>query len=181
MGEQFPATGEIGMTKRHFILIDEREFTASVSEDGTALIVELEGTTGRIELSPERGPSLRTLTIGGKPCTVGVNRTKEGLRLTINGEVYAVDVTDPRSVRYAAVAKATATIRRQIIKAPMPGMIVKLLVKEGERVSKGQPLVILNAMKLENDIRSPTDAIVTAVHVAADQPVDKGTKLVTLG
>jgi pyruvate carboxylase subunit B len=58
-----------------------------------------------------------------------------------------------------------------VIKAPMPGSVVKVLVADGDEVEVGQSLVIVEAMKMENDVRSPIDGVVKAVNVAAGDSV----------
>jgi pyruvate carboxylase subunit B len=62
----------------------------------------------------------------------------------------------------------------------MPGIVVQLLVQPGDAVEKGQPLLVLEAMKMQNEIAAPSDGSVKAVHVAEKQAVGSGEKLVTL-
>jgi pyruvate carboxylase subunit B len=66
------------------------------------------------------------------------------------------------------------------IKAPMPGMVVRLPAQKGDAVKKGQSLVVIEAMKMENDLKSPADGIVTAIHVAERTAVEKNARLITL-
>ena len=63
---------------------------------------------------------------------------------------------------------------------PMPGIIINLLVSQGDQVKKGQGLVIIEAMKMENELKSPRDAVVTSIHVTRGDSVDKGTLLMEL-
>ncbi|MCC7012736.1 MAG: acetyl-CoA carboxylase biotin carboxyl carrier protein subunit [Planctomycetes bacterium] len=62
----------------------------------------------------------------------------------------------------------------------MPGVVVKLLVQEGAAVEKGQPLLILEAMKMQNEIAAPAAGVVKALHVREREAVASGAKLVTL-
>ncbi|MEY3441785.1 MAG: hypothetical protein RLZZ519_66 [Bacteroidota bacterium] len=66
------------------------------------------------------------------------------------------------------------------IKAPMPGLIHSIKVSEGQKVAKGEPLLILEAMKMENVIKSPADGVVGKISIAQGQNVEKGAVLVTL-
>ena len=66
------------------------------------------------------------------------------------------------------------------IEAPMPGSIVSVAVKPGDAVKKGQLLLVLEAMKMENEIVAPQDGTVTAVHVQAGASVDSGAPLLTI-
>lgn len=66
------------------------------------------------------------------------------------------------------------------VKAPMPGLILQVMVEEGQEIKKGDPLLILEAMKMENVLKSPTDGNVTAVGVEVGQSVEKGKVLIKL-
>jgi len=66
------------------------------------------------------------------------------------------------------------------LRAPIPGKIVKVLVAAADHVKAGQPVVVLEAMKMENEVRSPRDALVAQIHVREGQSVDSGQDLVSL-
>jgi biotin carboxyl carrier protein len=69
----------------------------------------------------------------------------------------------------------------QRITAPMPGKVVRILTAVGELVTKRQPLVVVEAMKMENELRAPADGVVAELHVQEGQSVEAGTLLVVLG
>jgi glutaconyl-CoA decarboxylase len=69
----------------------------------------------------------------------------------------------------------------EVVSSVMPGIVRSVSVEPGQTVEKGQPLLILEAMKMQNEIRAPRDAVVEKVHVGADTVVAKGDALVTLG
>src|SRR2546422_4321868 len=66
-------------------------------------------------------------------------------------------------------------------RAPMPGLVVRVEVADGQRVDAGAGLVVVEAMKMENELRAPRAGMVQTVHVAVGQAVEKGMPLVTLG
>lgn len=66
------------------------------------------------------------------------------------------------------------------IKAPMPGLILKVLVTEGQAIKKGEPVLILEAMKMENVFKAPGDAVVKAIKIEERQAVEKGEVLIEL-
>jgi biotin carboxyl carrier protein len=76
--------------------------------------------------------------------------------------------------------KATLETGDKVIKSPMPGRVVKVLVAQGDHVHPGQGVVVLEAMKMENEVRARVAGTVADVHVAAGAAVDGSTKLVTL-
>ena len=80
----------------------------------------------------------------------------------------------------AAPAAAPAAAGAEKITSPMPGTILAVNVQEGAAVKKGQALMILEAMKMENEINAPRDGVVASVNVAKGQTVESGTLLCTL-
>lgn len=103
------------------------------------------------------------------------------LRVRVNGEAYEVRITDELDAlieRMGLSANTAHTIAD--VKAPMPGLVVKVLVQPGDSVTKGQPLLILEAMKMENIIKAPGDATVKEVFAEAGQAVEKNQLLVRL-
>ena len=80
----------------------------------------------------------------------------------------------------APVAQPQAVAGGEEVKAPMPGAILSVSVKQGDAVKKGQVLFILEAMKMENEILAPKDGVVAALSVQAGQTVETGSLLCTL-
>lgn len=103
-------------------------------------------------------------------------------RLYVAGEVIDVAVEDARDRRHALLLRQTASGRARIVqlRAPMPGLLKEILVAEGDRVSRGEPLCILEAMKMENELRSPGDFIVGSIAADAGAPLEKGGAIMRL-
>ena len=97
------------------------------------------------------------------------------------GQRFDVEVVDERTRQIRAL---TGTRRPAsgsgIVVAPMPGLVVRVEVAAGQRVDAGAGLVVVEAMKMENELRAARAAVVAAVHVAPGQAVEKGAPLVTL-
>jgi biotin carboxyl carrier protein len=108
--------------------------------------------------------------------------TRGAYILWIDGHRFTVDAVDERTrvIRDLTAAAAGAQGPRPLV-APMPGLIVRLHVAIGDEVAAGQPLVSMEAMKMENELRSTSAGRVTAIPVAPGQPVEKGAILVELG
>ena len=100
----------------------------------------------------------------------------KNLKITVNGTTYDVQVEETGASAPAAPAVAAA----EVVSCPMPGTIVSVNVSAGQAVKKGDVLVVLEAMKMENEIMAPHDATVAAVHVNKGDSVDSGTALVSL-
>ena len=115
-------------------------------------------------------------------------------KVTVNGNVYEItlEVIDKADIKQpvaeekaksapAAAPAAPAAAGATTISAPMPGTILKVNVQAGSTVKKGDVLMILEAMKMENEIMAPADATVASVNVAQGAAVEAGTVLCTLG
>jgi len=108
------------------------------------------------------------------------NSCKE-MTVSVNGNDYKVQIQDT----YDALIKkmgllSTASQKVSDIKAPMPGLVIDILVESGEEIEEGTPLVVLSAMKMENIILAPNGGIIKSIEVKKDQAVDKGQLLITL-
>ena len=123
--------------------------------------------------------------------------------ITVNGQTYVVDVEEVGGVQTAAPVRAAAPVAAapvaaapaaapkaaaaapvaggEPVKAPMPGNILDVKVKAGDSVKAGDTLLILEAMKMENEIMAPCDGAVTSVSVTKGAAVESGTLLCTIG
>ena len=90
-----------------------------------------------------------------------------------DGEIYSLDVSEKG-------ARTRARHRDQTTSAPMPGVVLKILVKPGDVVKKGAPLVVLEAMKMEHQIVAPRDGVVRAVNCVEGEMVQPGIELVEI-
>ena len=104
--------------------------------------------------------------------------TKVNVRL--RHAVVPLELLDERKLRMRRATGRFTVEGAQAVAAPMPGRVAKLLVKAGDEVKAGQALVVLEAMKMENELRSPTDGKVAEVLVREGQAVDAQTKLCTV-
>ena len=110
--------------------------------------------------------------------------------ITVNGASYEVDVEEIGGAPTAAPVRPAAPVAPvapaapvagEAVKAPMPGNILDVKVKAGDSVTKGQTLVVLEAMKMENEIPAPHDGKVLQVIVTKGSTVEAGATMVVLG
>lgn len=117
-----------------------------------------------------------SMIVDGVCYEVHFSREGHDYTLLINGEHYEVSARN-RRVRSAVGGAAKMLTGRQVIQAPMPGRVVRVLVESGAEVKAGDTLLVLEAMKMENQLRSPIDGRVMEVTAVEGQVVQPGHKL----
>jgi len=125
----------------------------------------------------EIAPHILSVLLGGQSFEITVTPSPDGkLKLQAGGQDFIAEVIDPRAWSGRRHGAVEAEGRQQIL-APMPGKVVRLLVREGDHVESGQGLLVVEAMKMQNEIRSPKSGIVERVLAKEGQPVNAGEAL----
>ncbi|EAU61644.1 biotin/lipoyl-containing protein, partial [Stigmatella aurantiaca] len=96
-----------------------------------------------------------SLLVDGDSYHVEFEENGDEVGVLVRGQVSRVDVADERRLRLRVGAAGFSVEGKQVISAPMPGKVVKVLVKVGDEVKEGQGLVVVEAMKMENELKSP--------------------------
>lgn len=110
---------------------------------------------------------------------VDANFNKKKYTIKINNQKYQVDISNPLDLLINKLGFTFGHAKHiNSIKAPMPGLILDILVKEGQKVKEDDGLLILEAMKMENVITSPRDAVIKSVAVSKGDAIDKGHLLI---
>jgi biotin carboxyl carrier protein len=104
-------------------------------------------------------PGVYSILLGGRSLEITSEETPGGLLLRANGREFQVEIIDPRSWPHGRGSGIELEGRQQIV-APMPGKVVRVLVAAGQQVSAGQGLLVIEAMKMQNEIRSPKSGTV---------------------
>ncbi len=118
-------------------------------------------------------PDVLSIVIDGHSYEVKRERTPSDTHLWVKNSRFAVEVRDPRSLR-SRRAKAGATEGPQKITAPMPGKIIRVLAGAGAAVAAGQGIVVVEAMKMQNEMKSPKSGAVKQMMVAEGATVNAG-------
>ncbi len=148
--------------------------------EGGRLTVDGRRVDGHLAAVP--GTPLVHLLLGGESWTVAAE-SLGGSRwaLGVAGERLEVEVVDERTGQIRALTGTGAgALRGGTVVAPMPGLVVRIEVEEGQRVEGGAGLVVVEAMKMENELRAPHGGQVERVHVRVGEAVERGAVLVTL-
>ena len=104
----------------------------------------------------------------------------ETYEIQVADQRFEVNVEDERAKLLAGLAKSNATTSEATVQAPMPGLVVGVPLEQGTKVESGQTVIVLEAMKMENDLSSPIAGIIKEIRVNKGQTVDQGEVLVII-
>jgi acetyl/propionyl-CoA carboxylase alpha subunit len=133
-----------------------------------------------VDPSPGTGQTLHLLIKGRSIRLEHLQRTEEGdLLLRINSIRYRLPIKNKRELLLAGVQGAGTKDRKQTaLKAPMPGLVLRILVTEGQVLKAGDPILVLESMKMENVLRAQSDSTVISLVIQPGEAVEKGQTLV---
>ena len=127
----------------------------------------------------ELRPGVYSALIGGRSVEIYLEPAGGGAyRAAINGHVHAIELIDPRS--HSAAARAGTEGGPQTIKAQMPGKVIEVLAAPGDEVAAEQGLLVVEAMKMQNEIRAPRAGRIVSINVAPGDSVETGRALAVL-
>jgi len=165
---------------RYVVQLNDERKTISLDPDGVGYEEE---QTAHAELSDIEGSPVRMVKIGTHVYRVVAQRRQGRGRYTlwVDGYRFESEALDERTraIRDLSAASAGPSGPAPIV-APMPGLIVRVSVKPGDRVEAGQGVVVMEAMKMENELRATAPGTVKSVEVSAGTAVEKGALLVAL-
>ena len=161
---------------RYYVTLDERTWEVDLTGD----VPRVDGEAVEAELNQVPGTPTRLLLVDGRSHTLVARRGEtDSWDLHLDGERFDAHVVDERTRAIREMTGQTAAdLGPRPTRAPMPGLVVRLFVEEGDRVEAGQSVAIVEAMKMENDLKAESDGVVSKVRVAEGEPVEKGAVLV---
>ncbi|MDP6540195.1 MAG: biotin/lipoyl-containing protein [Planctomycetota bacterium] len=164
---------------KYFARIAGEEIEVELVERLGRLSVSVDGEPFPLEYEPVDALGQVGVLTDGLSFGASVEGGGERVAVTIAGHTYHVEIEDERE-RAAHAAERRAAGSGGTVSSVMPGVVVTVLVGEGQQVEEGEPLLILEAMKMQNEIVAPGPGVVTTVHVEQGRSVTNGDPLVTL-
>ena len=148
------------------VKIGDRSFAVTVSEDD----VTVDGAVLDLAMEYTPGDRLVSAEVDGEDITLKVEPTRTGLKVTTRGAIHKLEILPARVAHLAShmIEKVPPDLSKFLI-CPMPGLLVALNVAEGDKVEAGQPLAVVEAMKMENILRAEKAGVVKKVNAAAGE------------
>lgn len=165
---------------RFWALLGERELDLEVRVTGAHLEVDAGGRKLAADFRPLPGGEVYSLLIDGRVHEVSVEETNGACSVTLHGQRHRVLVRHPLEKTLREVRRHAPAAAAEVVESPIPGLVVAIKVKPGDRVLPGQAVAVVEAMKMQNELTAVVGGIVTAVHVEERRTVEAGQKLVSL-
>lgn len=162
---------------KYFARIGNNEYEVEVTESQ----ILLDGEVVDVDIVRSGTPELYSVLFGGHSHELLITSDRFNYTVSIRSEQFQVQVQDERSRRLNQARKMPTLPDGELaVSAPIPGLVVKVLVAAGDAIEEGQSLVILEAMKMENEIRSMRPGVVKSIEVAPGQRVEQNAVLIVL-
>lgn len=165
---------------KYITTVHGKEYIIEVEHDSP--VVKVDGQEYQLDFQQMGAAGVVSLLLNNQSFEGAVHHTEEGWEVLLRGEVYQASVQDERAYRLAKARGELAADTGEVqLKSPMPGVIVTVPVTVGEEVKQGQTVIILESMKMQNELKASRDATVLAINVAAGQAVEKNQVLLVIG
>jgi biotin carboxyl carrier protein len=162
---------------KYITSINGKKFEITIENDGTVLV---NGQPREVDFLP-LGPSLYSIIMNDLSMEAVIEEQSGEYQVLMGGRLYEGEVLDERAqLMLARRGGKDAETGEISIKSPMPGLIVVVSVEEGQTVKAGQTVVILESMKMQNELKTPRDGVVQRISVKAGQTVEQKKVLVTI-
>lgn len=165
------------MTK-YITTIGEKDFEVEILANNQ---VSIDGAVYTVDFESVSGQPVYTMLVDGKSYEAHVFLDDDVWQVLIRGTLYRAQVEDERERRLRAAGGGGEGAGGEfILKAPMPGLVVKVPVSEEEEIKKGDVLLILESMKMQNELKAPRDGIVRRVQVSKGDSVEQRETMLVL-
>ncbi len=163
---------------KYHVTVADRTYEVEV----TGATVRVDGESAEAQMMAVPRTPMRRLVVDEVAHTLAILPEKAGWEIEHVGTRWTVPVVDERTRQLQELTGDGGASRiGGVIKAPMPGLVLTVEVEEGQHVEEGQGVVLLESMKMENEIKAVGSGVVNAIHVEPGQPVEKGAPLIEIG
>ena len=166
---------------KYFVRNGESEHVIEFTNSNDAVRLILDDENSRVELSPLGKENLYSFLLNNQSYELFIQKNKDVYSVSLNGRKYEFELEDEKTRFLRSLIKTEQGQTGKVeMKAPMPGLIVKINVSEGQTVATGDALFIIEAMKMENEIRSHQAGTVSKIFKQERDSVDKDTVVMVI-
>ncbi len=163
---------------KYITTVGEKEYTIEIDHDDEIVV---NGERFAVDFQDSPDGHIYSLLLNNQSLEGLAMEREEGWQVLIRGELYNVQVQDERSYRLAQARGTAASVTGEAtVKSPMPGIIIATPVAADDMVKKGETVIILESMKMENELRAPRDGKVARVFVEPGTGVEKNQPLLVI-
>jgi len=163
---------------KYITTIDDKQFTVEVIDEKH---VSVDGKIYEIDFESVAGQPVYSLIVDGRSHESYIYQGDDNWQVLMRGRLYPVTVEDEREKRLrAAAGGGVAETGEFHLRAPMPGLVVALPVAEGETVKRGQVILILESMKMQNELKAPRDGTIGRIRVRPGETVEQKQTLLSM-
>jgi len=163
---------------KYITTVEDKQFLVEIIDEKH---VSVDGKIYNVDFESVSGQPVFSLIVDGKSHEAYVQEGDEIWQVLMRGQLYPVKVEDEREKRLrAAAGGGVAETGEFHLKAPMPGLVVAIPVTDGQEVKKGQVLLILESMKMQNELKSPRDGKVSRIRVKPGESVEQKQALLSV-
>jgi biotin carboxyl carrier protein len=157
--------------------IDGKEFSVDVIDEKH---VQINDQIIEVDFEAVSGQPVYSLIIGGRSYEAYIYPDDKEWQVLLHGRLYQASVEDEREQRLRAAGTKVVLTGEFQLKAPMPGLVVSVLVEEGQAVKQGQVLLVLESMKMQNELKAPRDGTIAKVRVKPGDTVEQKQLMLSL-
>jgi biotin carboxyl carrier protein len=162
----------------YIVTVEDKTFKVDLERQDNKFIVYLNSNPVEVTAAEAGNPSHLSLIVGNKSYDVTIENKNI---ISVNGEAFQVKIEDERVQQLARLRGKIVRIEEVYIAAPMPGLVVEVEVGVGDRVKVGSGLIVIEAMKMQNELKAPREGVVKEVLVKKGMSVNGGDTLVVIG
>lgn len=163
---------------KYITTINDREFTVEILDDHHVIV---DDKVFEIDFHPVSDQPVYSLLLDGKSIEAYVYSVEDSWQVLLYGNQYAAQVEDERERRLKAASSGGITTGSDFhLKSPMPGLVVSVAVEEGQQVNQGDLLIILESMKMQNELKSPRDGTISRIRVQPGESVEQRQTLLSV-
>ena len=163
---------------KYITIVGDKQFTIDINHNGQ---VTVDGQVVDVDMRQMEDTTMYSIIIGGRSHDVRMNEGEGVYLVQLSGQIFEVVVEDERTRRLAGLKSGPGAITGEaVIKAPMPGVVMDVLVRPGQSVQQGDIVVILESMKMQNEFKAPRSGQVHTVRVAPGDKVEQNAVMVTI-